>query len=270
MSQYDGITEATSPWSGATAQANLLSLVAHLMSQGAGSTRPSNLEAGGLWSDDLGSGDYVLKLFDGTSDLAIPTQARTALRFDVGGTADALTLTSGLDLASFPTGYRGYFIPTAANTGATTFAIDAGSATTVKTVTGEDLPAGYLRNGVLTEFWNDGSNLIVNRLPEYGSNANGDYVRLADGRALCWGTTGPRTVQTASGNLYRSNTIVTWDLPITMANTDSMFGGLTCDSEFRWGAFSVVDTDTVEGHIFGPTSNASGLATRGWCGGLWY
>lgn len=72
MSEYSGITEATSPWSGLTAQANFLSLLNHVLTQGAKASRPTELGAGGIWAKDVGGGDFELYLYDGTTDHKIP------------------------------------------------------------------------------------------------------------------------------------------------------------------------------------------------------
>lgn len=204
MSQYTGNTTAVSPLSGVAAQADILGLVNHLMSQGEGGTRPANIQTGGIWTKDVGSDVYVPKFWDGSSDRALVPEDRTAIRFDVGGTANAITLTSDLDLASFPNGYRGYFIPAAANTGAVTFAIDGGSATAVKTVTGAALPSGYIRSGKLTEFWTDGTDIFVHRLPEYSTSGTGDLWRFENNLQICWATYSGANANTAIGNGYWS------------------------------------------------------------------
>lgn len=100
MSEYDGITEATSPWSGVTAQANFLSLVNHVLTQGAKATRPSELGAGGVWAKDIGGGDFELYLYDGTTDHLIPAGVGTNGRligvqiFSTAG-SDTYTPTTG-------------------------------------------------------------------------------------------------------------------------------------------------------------------------------
>ena len=101
-----------------------------------------------------------------------------------GGTANAITLTSGWSMAAIPTGLQLRFRATAANTGAVTIAVDGLAAVAAKTVTGASLPGGYIRTGVNTAATWDGGNWIVDRQIERGSNANGDYVRYPDGSQL--------------------------------------------------------------------------------------
>ncbi|MEC7763392.1 MAG: hypothetical protein VX874_15930 [Pseudomonadota bacterium] len=113
MSEYNGITEATSPWSGLTAQANFLSLVNHVLTQGAKASRPTELGGGGIWAKDIGGGDFELYLYDGTTDHKIPyvdgadsgAQARAdlGLGFDGGAFAGRLISVQIFDVAGSET-----------------------------------------------------------------------------------------------------------------------------------------------------------------------
>ncbi len=73
MSQYTGTITPAAPYSGATQAADFGALVAHVLSQGVGSSRPTNLTAGGLWAKDLGAGSYQFYLYDGTTDILLPS-----------------------------------------------------------------------------------------------------------------------------------------------------------------------------------------------------
>ncbi|WP_210526392.1 hypothetical protein [Rubellimicrobium arenae] len=126
----------------------------------------------------------------------------------VGGTANAVTLTSGMNISALVAGQRVLFRPAAANTGGATLNLDGRGARTARTITGAALPAGYLRSGVFTEAIYDGTDWIVNRLPERGSNANGDFVRHADGILRC------------RFNMNTSDTgEVTWSFPALFSTT---------------------------------------------------
>ncbi|MEL7282318.1 MAG: DUF2793 domain-containing protein [Pseudomonadota bacterium] len=102
-------------------------------------------------------------------------------RVTVGGTADALTLTTGANLPALPVGYMVRFRATATNTGATTIDTDGLGPLPCITVTGAALPAGYIRTDVDTVAIHDGSAWVLDRVVERGSNANGNYARFADG-----------------------------------------------------------------------------------------
>ena len=104
------------------------------------------------------------------------------LRWTYGGTANAVTITSGLGISgTIPTGLRMRFRASAANTGATTIALDGGAAIACRTVTGVALPAGYIRTDADTVATFDGTFWVLDREHEVGSNPNGTFERFATG-----------------------------------------------------------------------------------------
>lgn len=111
--------------------------------------------------------------------------ASPALRAAYGGTANAITLTTGAGLSSVPTGFKLRFMASATNTGATTINVDGTGAVAAKTVTGAALPVDYIRTDIETEAWYDGTVWVVDRAVERGSNANGSYTRWANGGQRC-------------------------------------------------------------------------------------
>lgn len=112
--------------------------------------------------------------------------ASPALRVTYGGSANAIALTTGASISgAVPTGLMLRFRAGSANTGATTIAVDGGSAIACVTVTGAALPSGYIRTDADTTAVYNGTNWVVDRLAERGSNANGEYRRLADATQLC-------------------------------------------------------------------------------------
>jgi hypothetical protein len=125
-----------------------------------------------------------------------------------GGTANAITLITGLNLPALVAGMRVTFIPTAANTGATTINVDGIGAVACRTITNVALPANYILTsfGVRTAVYT-GTSWIVDYPTTRGSNANGSWTRYADGTQICFST-----VVTSSGT-------VTWTFPIA-------FGGM--------------------------------------------
>lgn len=137
----------------------------------------------------------------------------------VGGTANARTLTTGANLLSLSAGQRLVFIPPATNTASTTFAVDGLAPVTGKTVTGVNLPADYLRAGVPTFAIFDGTNLVVDRMTEYGSNANGHYWRYADGKQECLHvSSGAAGATLASGSVFRTSSEQTWTFPAAFSS----------------------------------------------------
>ena len=140
-------------------------------------------------------------------------------RATYGGTADVITITTGLSLAALTTGMEIRFRATAANTGATTINVDAIGAVTALTITDAALPADYIRTDVDTVIRYNGTNWIADRQIERGTNANGEYTRWADGTQWAYEmiTIGaPSTWSGSSGGYY---IIGTWTYPIAFAET---------------------------------------------------
>lgn len=183
------------------------------------------------------------------------------------GAADAINLTYGL--SSVVAGVKVRFRASAANTGATTINLDGIGAVTCKTITGVDLPAGYIRTDVTTEAEYDGTNWIVDRQIERGSNADGAWTRLADGTLECHSTTLTQDASTAAGSMYRS-IAATWNLPATMMNSAfTAYPGTLSNSATHWGSARPVDASSVEYVIYSFGSYA-GLNIRISAVGRWY
>jgi hypothetical protein len=102
-------------------------------------------------------------------------------RATVGGTANAVTLTTGAALSGLLTGLTLRWRATNANTGATTINTDGLGAVAARTPTGVALPDGFIRTDVDTVATYDGTNWIVSRATENGSGVNGTWTRLEDG-----------------------------------------------------------------------------------------
>lgn len=87
------------------------------------------------------------------------------------GTADAIILTSTFPLTAYAVGDQFRFRATATNTGAATVNVDGLGIKTLKTITGVDLPAGYIRTDVDTTITYDGVNFLTKR--ESGDSVTG-------------------------------------------------------------------------------------------------
>lgn len=113
--------------------------------------------------------------------------ASPAMRQALGGTANAITLTTGAGISGTPpTGMSLRFRATSANTGAATIAVDGGAAIACRTVTGVALPAGYIRTYVDTTAIFDGTYWVLSRAVETGSGANGTFLRYENGAQRCY------------------------------------------------------------------------------------
>jgi len=151
--------------------------------------------------------------------------ASPALRATVGGTANALTLTSGAMISGTPpTGLLLRFRAASANTGAATIALDGGSAVACVTVTGAALPAGYIRTDVDTEAVFTGSAWVLAREVERGEGANGSYTRLAGGTQFCAISINETDTawSTASGSIYVRASVLAWTYPAAFSASPVM------------------------------------------------
>lgn len=124
--------------------------------------------------------------------------ASPALRMTRGGAGNIVNLTTGAGFTSITEGFLLRWRAAEANTMGVTINVDGTGAVEARTVTGVALPAGYIRTDVDTWAMYDGTHWIVEREPEAGTNANGRYLRLANGfqqcsHSLSTGDTGPAT-----------------------------------------------------------------------------
>lgn len=187
-----------------------------------------------------------------------------------GGTANAITLTPLVARSAYVTGDKVRFRATATNTGATTINVSGLGAKTCVTVTGAALPAGYIRTGVDTEAVYDGTNFVVRRLIERGSNANGEYTRWEDGTQECAYTDSTVvTTSTAAGSIFHSLS-VNYTFPAAFSAVPKV---TACAVRLSGvvGAFQPISTSTTQSGSLGAigatnsaTANHSYIALGRW------
>tara|TARA_R110000737_G_scaffold153408_4_gene182673 strand:+ start:1611 stop:2384 length:774 start_codon:yes stop_codon:yes gene_type:complete len=182
---------------------------------------------------------------DSPTFAAVNAGALVSGRAVVGGTANAITLTTGLNLPALVSGMQIRFRTGGGNTGATTINVDGLGAVTAVTVTSAALPDGYIRSNIDTVITYNSPNWIVSREIERGSNANGTYIRFEDGtaQALLF----RKAVGTGAASI-----VYLWTLPIQFKNT---FGG-DARASFHLSVF--VDS-VVGGWAFETSTNAIAL-----------
>lgn len=194
-----------------------------------------------------------------------------------GGTANAITLTGALPAgaSSIPVGTQVRFRATATNTGATTINLDGVGAVACRTITGVALPSGYIRTGVDTVASFDGTYWVLDRQIEYGSNANGEYTRFADGWQICTKRmTGLGPINTALGSGFVSGNISIGAWAAAFSAVPEVSGsGFGTNTHVWSGSWPVAPTTTTGGvtHLFRfVTSAATDYALSITAFGRWY
>jgi hypothetical protein len=156
-----------------------------------------------------------------------------------GGAADAYTLTPVVSRESYATGdqFRARFSVT--NTGATTVNVSGLGTKTCVTVTGVALPAGYIRTDVDTVLSYNGTSFVVGREVEYGSNANGEFWRHADGRqSVLSRLSFTGDISNALGSLF-STANITYTTPAAYLSGGECAGSV-CIHDSTGGNLSVI------------------------------
>jgi len=116
-----------------------------------------------------------------------------------GGSANAITLTSGLSLTALVAGQSAAWVATAANTAATTINLDGIGAVSAVTPAGAALPAGWITSGQITGAIYNGTAFVVP--PSQG------YLDAQSGMVPLSATTvsaGTSAVDVVFGTAYRS------------------------------------------------------------------
>lgn len=104
---------------------------------------------------------------------------------------------------------------------------------------------------------------------EYGSNANGQYVKLEDGTLINWTDDGADLAcTTAAGGIYDSGADSSWTFPMAFANTKYV-SGADPDSTKRWGTTKRLDSTSLAYRQMSGTSSASAVNTRLFAIGRW-
>ena len=105
---------------------------------------------------------------------------------------------------------------------------------------------------------------------ERGTNANGEYVRFADGTQICWITSiageGP---DTASGNVFMGDVVV-WTFPAAFSSNPTKSG--VANSSTRWLAIANGASATTEAQfrVFSTGSSAAGGTPQLMAVGRWF
>lgn len=107
-------------------------------------------------------------------------------------------------------------------------------------------------------------------LIESGSNANGRYVRFADGTQICWQDDGDDlAADSASGGVYRTSAASTWTFPAAFSNA-LIFGAASPDTDSRWAMARIASNTAMNYRQFQGSSSATAINTRLFAIGRWF
>jgi hypothetical protein len=107
---------------------------------------------------------------------------------------------------------------------------------------------------------------VTGALIERGSNANGDYVRFADGTQICWHTLSVPNVTSALGSLFQS-AAVTWTFPATFDVAATVSGA--ANSTQCWLGIGASGVFNIQFRVLSPTSLATAVTCRLMAIGRW-
>lgn len=207
--------------------------------------------------------------------LYLDDSRRTSPYATASGTANAISLSINhvpSRLTAYAQGDKVRARIGTTNTGATTLAVDGLSAVNVVTVTGAALPAGYIRTDVDTEFTYNGSAWIADRVPEFGSNANGRFWRYADGSLRCENAAiGTLDVNTAAGAIYISSTTLSWVFPATfLSGSTPILSGCVVNAGGRWLGFTAQSNTGTDIRANSGVQSATTQSISAEANGRWY
>lgn len=148
-------------------------------------------------------------------------------------------------------------------------------------------PDKYYRvqvNGTWTPWakWHDNATMLgtvsqsggvpTGAIIERGSNANGSYVRFADGTQIChFNGTDPNYATTASGSIYIGNGSVTWTFPAAFVTGVDLFSSASAQTDgVRWFNCRIVSTQTASITRYSSISDSSARTFRALAVGRWF
>ena len=131
-------------------------------------------------------------------------------------------------------------------------------------------PDVYQRSNILGTVSQTGG-VPTGAIVERGSNANGDYVRFADGTQICQAVLTSTAVSTASGGLFTNATEIGWTFPANFATgTEVALGGGVKSVSVVWLNARRITHSTANIRLISTTSLASGPDFNVFAVGRWF
>jgi phage baseplate assembly protein gpV len=105
---------------------------------------------------------------------------------------------------------------------------------------------------------------------ESGSNANGEFVKYADGTMICWNyAAGAVTTTSGTGSIFRSASDTTWTFPASFSVAPTC-SGQADSASVRWLLLNAPSETSVSFRHAGPVSSAAEVQTRLMAIGRWF
>lgn len=193
------------------------------------------------------------------------TGSGTAALADLTSQARTLLASTALSHAAGTYTLNGFLAGTAVVSSDT----DVTAGRLLKTAPG---PAQAFRRGNLLGTVSQASGVPTGAVIERGSNANGEYVRFADGTQICVSPDFTSVdVTTATGSIYRNAAPLSWTPPASFASVNSISGGVIsqANSQTHWGAMRAVSSTELQITVFSPVS-ITARSVRAFAIGRWF
>ncbi len=113
------------------------------------------------------------------------------------------------------------------------------------------------------------SGVPTGAIVERGSNANGDYVRWADGTQICTADGEAQATETGTGNIYMAAASLAWIFPITFA-APPFVGGSVQGATVRWLNASASSSGQAAYRQMSSISNSALLLPKLMAIGRWF
>lgn len=131
---------------------------------------------------------------------------------------------------------------------------------------GADSPAARAIVGTVSQSGGVPTGAIIER----GSNANGEYVRYADGTQICWkDSVGSLNGNTATGGIFRSSAVLSWTFPVVFSSAPVVSASIE-NATNKWVNAYSATTATVGIRAFSSSSDATTDVVRAVATGRWF
>lgn len=126
------------------------------------------------------------------------------------------------------------------------------------------------RRGNILGTVSQASGVPTGALIEYGSNANGQYARFADGTQICWNRAVESVAcETASGAVFTTTAAIAWTFPSAFSET-AFVAPRSYGASARWATISSESTTAAGLRVFSTVTSATLLPVGGVAVGRWF